>query len=115
LFLADVNRQVDQALALAERDFETRQDIYACDTLAWALYRNRKLAEADAAARQALRLGTRDAALHFHAGMIAHDLGRRDDARQRLAAALEINPQFSLRHADLARRTLDSLNSGDPE
>jgi tetratricopeptide (TPR) repeat protein len=115
LFLADVNRQVDQALALAEQDFNVRQDIYACDTLAWALYRNGKLAEADAAAQQALRLGTRDATLHFHAGMIAHDLGRHDDARRLLAQALEINPQFSLRHAELARRTLDSLSSADPE
>ena len=110
LFLADVNRQVDQALALAERDYEIRQDIYACDTLAWALYRNGKLAKADAAAQRALRLGTRDATLYFHAGMIAHDLGRRDEARRLLSQALEINPQFSLRNADLARRTLDSLS-----
>ena len=54
--------------------------IYGHDTLAWALYRAGDTDAAWEEIQQALRLGTRDALLHYHAGMIA-------DARGDTAAA----------------------------
>ena len=38
-FLANRGAKVDEALALAQAELEVRQDVYAYDVLAWALYR----------------------------------------------------------------------------
>jgi hypothetical protein len=46
------------------------QDIKACDTLGQALYPTKRYAEAWKAARQALRMGTQDPKLLYHAGLI---------------------------------------------
>ena len=51
-------------------ELETRRDIYGYDLLAWALHRSGRDAEARAPMAQALALGTQDAMLHYHAGMI---------------------------------------------
>ena len=76
------------------------------DTLAWARYKAGRLRDADWAMRRALRLGTRDARLYYHAGMIARALGDRPRARHFLALALRVNPYFHVLHADAARRAL---------
>ncbi|MDQ4081587.1 MAG: hypothetical protein M3123_01655, partial [Actinomycetota bacterium] len=55
---------------------------------------------------RALRLGTRDALLHFHRGMIEGCLGNAPARRAFLAKALAINPHFSLLHAPVAREAL---------
>ena len=54
-------------------------------------------------------LGTPDARIHFHAGMISYARGDNASARQHLTLALEINPHFSLLHASEARATLAAL------
>jgi lipoprotein NlpI len=59
----------------------------------------------------ALRLGTRDAKLFFHAGMIYRSLGQADKAREFLARALSTNPRFHLLHAPLAERILIELEA----
>ena len=59
---------------------------------------------------QALRLGTPDARLLFHAGMIHHALGEVDAARDHLARTLALNPVFHVLQADVATRTLAELN-----
>src|SRR6202012_5936383 len=76
LFYADHDIKLDEALTLARKEFEVRQDIYTWDTLAWALYKNGKYAEAESAMENALRPGVRDALLLFHAGMIAAKLDK---------------------------------------
>ncbi len=57
---------------LAEKQARTvysyRPTILAADTLARALYQNGKYTEAQKYSEQALRLGTREATYHFHAG-----------------------------------------------
>jgi tetratricopeptide (TPR) repeat protein len=108
-FYADHDVKLDEALALAQREIESRRDIYGHDVLAWALYKNGRLDEARAAIADALRLGTRDARLLFHAGMIHARLGERERARELLSRALATNPYFHVLHADLARRTLTDL------
>ncbi|PYM67749.1 MAG: hypothetical protein DMD79_00365 [Candidatus Rokuibacteriota bacterium] len=110
-FYLDHDTKLDQALALAQQELEVRRDIYAYDVLAWAWYKNGKPEAAAEAMREALKLGTRDARLFYHAGLIEHRLGRRDAARQSLRHALTTNPHFHLLQADEARRTLADLDA----
>lgn len=97
------------ALRLAEEDLATRQDVGAYDTLAWALHQNGRSAEARGAAQQALTTGIQDAVVFFHAGMIESALGNTSDARTWLERALEINPEFDVVEARMARDTLATL------
>jgi tetratricopeptide (TPR) repeat protein len=109
LFYADHNLKLTQAEALARKELEVRQDVYTWDVLAWALYKNSKYDEAYQASQNALKYGTRDALLLYHGGVIAAKIGRSEQARQMLAAALEINPHFHPIYADDARKNLSSL------
>ncbi len=108
-FYLDHETKLDAALALARRELDVRRDIYAHDLLAWALYRNGQPEAARAAMAEALRLGTRDARLFYHAGMIERALGDAGAATQYLRRALETNPHFHPLQADEARRTLRAL------
>jgi tetratricopeptide (TPR) repeat protein len=111
LFYADHDIKLDEALALARKEFEVRHDIYTWDVLAWALFKNGKYQEANDAMEHALRPGTRDALLFFHAGMIAGQLGRKGEAKEKLQAALNINPGFHVIYAGVARRQLKALDN----
>src|SRR5262249_52704730 len=75
LFYADHDLKLPQALELAERELQVRRDIYTYDVLAWALYKNQKPEPALRAMAEALKLGTKDARVFFHAGMIYHAVG----------------------------------------
>ena len=106
LFWADHDMRLDEALEMARRERAKRSDIYTCDALAWCLYKKGRLAEARSAIDEALRLGTRDARLYYHAGLIHQALGERDDAVRYLKLALEVDPSFDVLQADVARQTL---------
>jgi tetratricopeptide (TPR) repeat protein len=109
LFYADHDIKLDESLALAHKEFEVRHDVYTWDALAWALYKNGKYQEANDAMENALRPGTRDALLLFHAGMIAGRMGQAAQAKERLGQALAINPHFHVIYADTARQQLKAL------
>lgn len=100
----------EQVVAQARAALEERPSIYAHDALAWALYRAGEYDEAWREIRLALRIGTRDALLHYHAGMIAAARGDTTAAVTHLETALSINPAFSVLHAPIARETLDQLD-----
>ena len=102
-------QKIDDALTLARRALENRPTIYAKDVLAWTLYQDGQYESAYEMSRQALQLGTKDALLFFHAGMIALKLGNNVEARQYLEQAMTTNPYFSVLYADEARRTLETL------
>jgi len=104
----DHDKNLDEALALAQKERERRKDIYTCDTLAWALYKKGRFAEAKAMMAEALRLGTRDPRLLYHAGMIAHASGERAVAVKYLREVLALNPSFDVLQAEVARRTLSA-------
>lgn len=111
LFYADHDMKLTEALELAQKELEVRHDVYTWDALAWALYKNGKLTEAAKASEKAMRLGTRDSLLHFHAGMIAEGLGQREQARRELKEALQINPHFHLVYANAAEQRLAALEA----
>src|SRR5262249_49472363 len=91
----------DHALLLAHQAYDARPDnIYAADALAWALYRAGRLDDAVALSDRALRLGTVDPLLHFHAAVIADALGRDERARTELAPVVAHTPWFSVRYHD---------------
>ena len=110
-FYADHGIKLEDALALARREIAVRKDIYGHDALAWALFSNGRAEEAATHVAEALRLGTRDARLFFHAGMISRRLGRSEEAIRYLEQALATNPQFHVLQADVARATLKELRS----
>ena len=109
LFWADHGMHLDEALALAQQERAARSDIYTCDTLAWCLFKKGRLDEAKAAIGDALRLGTRDARLYYHAGMIYKVLGDRAAAVRYLRLALDTNATFDLLQADVARSMLTEM------
>jgi tetratricopeptide (TPR) repeat protein len=113
LFWADHGRPAD-ALRVAEREARVRDDVHTADALAWALYRAGRLRPAARAAHRALRLGTRDAVLDYHAGVIAAALGRPRAAARHLRRALATNPRFDRRFAADARARLGAPADGGP-
>jgi tetratricopeptide (TPR) repeat protein len=110
LFWADHDLKLDEALAIAQRERSTRQDIFTCDALAWALFKNDRLDEAKQSITQALRLGTRDAHIFYHAGMIYNSLGDTKNAFKYLKLALKTDPTFDLLQAEKGRQALNTLN-----
>jgi tetratricopeptide (TPR) repeat protein len=108
-FYADHDIKPKEALAFARRELEYRQDVYAHDLLAWSLYRNGEFDKARAAIEKALALGTKDAKLYFHAGMIHHALNENAKAKDNLARAVRTNPFFHPLLAASAARTLKQL------
>ncbi|HEV3445803.1 MAG TPA: tetratricopeptide repeat protein [Gemmataceae bacterium] len=110
LYYANHDQKLPVALELAQKDLALRKDVYALDTLAWALFKNNKSAEAAQVIGQALKVGTQEATLFYHAGMIYRALGEKDKARDLLKRALALNPQFCVLQADIARKALAELS-----
>lgn len=108
-FYSNHDRNLPEALELARKDMTVRQDVYAYDTLAWALCKNKQYKEAAEAMTTALRLGTQDASFFYHAGMIYVGLGEKERARAYLERALKLNPHFSVLQAEKAREALKGL------
>ncbi|MBA3534246.1 MAG: tetratricopeptide repeat protein [Ardenticatenales bacterium] len=109
LFDADHGENPEEALQRARRAYRERPSLYAADALAWTLYHAGHVDEARQVSQEVLRLGTRDAALLYRAGVIAHAAGEPDVARDYLQQALQINPFFSLLYAPRAQALLDQL------
>jgi tetratricopeptide (TPR) repeat protein len=111
IYFADHRLRPDEAVAIARRDVAVRDDVFAEDALGWALLRAGRCAGARVAAKAAVRAGTQDARLQYHAGIIAMECGESSEAARRLRLALELNPQFHPFDADDARRRLARLST----
>jgi tetratricopeptide (TPR) repeat protein len=105
LFEADHGDAV-KALELAQAAYRTRQTVRTADALAWAYHRSGGPADAARLSAEALRLGSRDPLLLYHAGIIAGEAGDAADARADLAAALDLDSGFSTTGAMAARQAL---------
>jgi tetratricopeptide (TPR) repeat protein len=101
--LGDRNRGTDAAVALAEQAIGQRGDIFTEDALAWARFRAGRPEAAAAASARALRTGTRDRRILYHAAAIRHALGDDDTARELVDRALDGHPTFDLVNAPAAR------------
>lgn len=113
LFYADHDLKPAVAYTNAVREYALRRDIYGADTLAWAALKAGKVGAARKAITDALRLGTQDARLFYHAGMIARAAGDRASARAFLQRALALSPQFDPRQAPIARRALVGIDAAE--
>ena len=109
LFYADHNLKLEESVELAKKELEVRHDIYTWDILAWVLFKAGRAPEAAKAMNKALALGTGDALLEFHAGMIEFQLGRTEHAQALFKHALNLNPNFHLFYAGQARERLGQL------
>ncbi|HEV8574214.1 MAG TPA: tetratricopeptide repeat protein [Dehalococcoidia bacterium] len=111
LFLAD-HGDPERAVVQATAAYQLQPgSIRAADVLSWALYKAGRLEEAVTYSEQALRLGTKDALLLFHAGMINNAAGNDSTARDLLSRAVEMNPAFSVLYSEEAVNTLEALEA----
>jgi tetratricopeptide (TPR) repeat protein len=112
LYLLDHSSRVDEVLRKAREELRQRHDVYGYDLVAWALHRAHRDREAAGFMRGALRLGTPDAMLWFHSGMIARAVGDGSRATTSLQRALSLNAHFHASQPAEARAVLDSLARG---
>ena len=91
-----------EGLRLAEREVERRRDVHTLDAYAWALQANGRVADARKAIEAALAVGTKDARLLYHAGVIADRAGDRAAARKHLDEAARVNASSEVA-AEVAR------------
>ena len=110
IFYADHKMQTSAAVELATAELDRRKDVYGYDTLAWALFRDGRPADAAPYVLQALSLGTRDAKMLFHAGLIDQANGDSARAKDELKQALDLNPHFSVLLEQEARTVLARIN-----
>ncbi len=94
VFKAD-HGDLQGSLAAAETAYEERQTVLTADALAWALHRNGSSTEALRYTEEALRLGTVDPHILFHAAAIHHATGDDDRARAEIERAAPSTPSLS--------------------
>ena len=97
------------ALGYAMAAVRETPTVRAADAVAWALHRLGRDREALVRVKEALRLGSVDPILRYHAGAIEAALGDAAAARRDLSMALSTDPGFSATGAAEARRLLDGL------
>jgi hypothetical protein len=85
--LATCGEEPSTAVRLAKAELNTRADVFTHDAVAWALAAAGRWEEAGREMQPALAEGTRDARLFLHAGIIASELARPDDAKKWLREA----------------------------
>ena len=109
IYYSEHHVRLADAIVIARRDVAARDDVFAEDTLAWALAQAGQWREAQVHAHKAVALDTEDSRLQYHAGVIAWHNGDRAEATLRLRRALELNPQFHPLYADHARALLQKM------
>jgi tetratricopeptide (TPR) repeat protein len=97
------------ALAHARAADAATPTVRAADAVAWAFHRLGRDRDALPHVRAALRLGSVDPILRYHAGAIEAAAGDAMAARHDLRLALRTDPGFSATGAAEARRLLDGL------
>lgn len=87
LYLATTSRDPNTAVRLARAELEVREDVLTLDALAWALSAAGQHQEARAVHARAMQVGTQDARLFYHAGVIAAAVGELEEASRWFAQA----------------------------
>jgi tetratricopeptide (TPR) repeat protein len=104
--------QAAEGLRIARLEMERRHDVWTLDAYAWALHMNGQPAEARRQIEKALAVGTRDAALFYHAGVIEAASGERIAAMRCLQQSLDLDPTSEA--AEAARRALATSGNFTP-
>lgn len=123
-YYADRDMNLPEALKLAQGEYDNHKSLPTMDTLAWCLYKNGKLDEAEQMMQKVIEYGVLDPLtqqvvkhrvldpqMMFHAGMIAAKRGDRADAQRYLYNVLSRSPNFSPTGARIAAETLKQLGS----
>jgi tetratricopeptide (TPR) repeat protein len=110
-FLADHDRDLAEALRLAENEYKTRPTVYGADTLAWCYYKNGRISEARKYSSKALSQETPEAMFLYHRGLILAKDGDIGGARKVLYQALSQNPYFEPLGAMTAMKMIQELGS----
>ena len=110
LFRADHDRNLPEALAIAEREYGIRKDVYTADVYAWCLFKNGRAKEALEISKQAMRLNTNESLFFYHAGMIEKELGNKAEAKKYLGQAVKANPDFDITQAPIAAAALNEVS-----
>lgn len=109
IFEADAATDVDRALEFAEAAQQARPDnIFVDDAMAWSLFRAGDAGAAAPFMDEALRLGSTEPLIRYHAAEIALANGQREAAADHLEVALR-DPWFSFQHRDRALDLADQL------
>ncbi len=108
-FLLDHDLNMDTIVDRARAVYADRPTIYAADTLAYALYKTKALAEAGDFSAKALATGSHDPMILFHAGLIEKALGKKAEAKAHLQMLLKESPFFSFRWKPVAQEALKGL------
>lgn len=115
VFEADRGDDPDRAVSLARQAYDARPDnIFAADALAWALHRAGRSEHARPLTDDALRLGTQDPQLRYHAAAILAAVGEDEEAREHLRAVADTNPWFSFAHLEAAGELAADLGVDAP-
>lgn len=91
LYLATTRQEIETAVRLAEEELAARADVFTLDTLAWALHAAGRHDEARTVSERALTVGTQEARLFYHAGVIAAAVGQADEATRWFARATALS------------------------
>lgn len=92
-------RDLPATVERARAAFVEHPSIAAADVLAWVEFKAGNIAEAQTAIEQALRTGTVEPLILFHAGMIYRAAGDAVRAKELLQRVEDQNPRFSLLYA----------------
>lgn len=107
-FLAEHDRQLNDAVALAERMAARRQDVHSLDALAWTYFRVGRVGEAATVIDKALRTGTRERRIVLHAAAIKAAAGDASGARKLAHRAAPRDPDFDVLSSDKVMELLTS-------
>jgi tetratricopeptide (TPR) repeat protein len=110
-FLADHDKDLEEALRLAETEYKTRPTVYGADTLAWCYYKSGRIPEARKYSLTALSQNTPEAMFFYHRGMILAKAGDIGGARKALYQALSQNPYFEPLGSLVAMRMVQELGA----
>ena len=116
VFEADLGEDPAAAVTLARAAHAARPDnVFAADALAWALLQAGDAPAALPFAEQAVRLGTANGSLQYHAAEVFAGAGQLDRAADHLERAYVGGPRFSIRHASAAADLAARVGVGVPE
>lgn len=93
-FMAKHDRGIADAIPLGERAAAARQDVPTMDALAWAYFKAGRVEDALKTSKQAMRTGTRERSILYHAAAIHRAAGDLATARILIGQAVDGHPEF---------------------